>query len=170
MTSLNADILNTLFGIEDRARQYMLPRPGAHTEEHTRMYIDRLSADEIAEGNGYSYIVTKDSRGHAAFRTQTALCKWLDERGLHLEETGLSAEESRSIRVLGAYQRIVHTSYDEFFSLSGKHIRVLDNAEFTLGILTQLGSTRCVHVLNCNLRHRPVFDFKESMDLMSTPT
>jgi hypothetical protein len=170
MTSRNAQILNTLFGMEDRTQEYTLPRPEAHAEEHTRLYVDRLSPTEIAEGNGYSYVVTKDTRVHAALRTQTALSKWLDERGLHLEETGLTAEESRSIRVLGAYKRIVHLSYDEFFSLPGTQIRVLDNSAFTLGILTQLGSTRCVHVLNCNLRHRPVFDFKESMTLMDTPT
>jgi hypothetical protein len=170
MTSRNAQILNTLFGMEDRAHEHMLPRPGALTEEHTRMYVDRLSAAEMAEGNGYRYVVTKETRVHAAFRTQTALCKWLDERNLHLEEDAFSVEAGRSIRVLGAYQRTVHTSYDEFFSLPGTRIRVLDNSEFTLGILMQMGSTRSVHVLNCNLRHRPVFDFKESMDLMDTPT
>lgn len=170
MTSRNTQILNALFGMEDREHEHMLPRPGAHSEEHARLYVDKLSATEIAEGNGYSYVVTKDTRVHAAFRTQTALSKWLDERNLHLEGDGSSAEESGSVRVLGAYRRIVHSSYDEFFSLPGTRIRVLDNSEFTLGILTQQGSTRSVHVLNCNLRFRPEYNFKESIDLMDTPT
>lgn len=119
----------------------------------------------------YWYLVQNRHGAHTAFNRRSSLLRWLSDRGLSIEEHTLAphmqggkwdGEYPTWIRVTGQYRDTAHTSYDEFYSLPNVIIetKAMSNAEYTLARITQdEDGIRTVHTLNCNCKHRPVYDY-----------
>jgi len=92
--------------------------------------------------------------------------RWLDNYNLSVEKEIPQEGTFVSMKIEGAYQRATYLDPAEFFALDGSQTRILDNAEYTMGIITEgEDGVRVVNVLNCNFRNRPIYDYPESRRL-----
>lgn len=139
---------------------------------------DRLTVTQVDEpnrerfGGGYTYIVQTRNMAHVAFHKRTSLNLWLKERGLRLAEELVDADgwDSTTLEMAdpdghftGSY-RIAHyvAPVDEFLKLEGELVWQMDNSDYTRAVITRdLDGIRTVHVLNCNVKDRPVLDWQE---------
>jgi len=118
----------------------------------------------------YWYLVQQGIYPYTAFRKLSSLLRWAEERGLEFEEPLPAIGVRKIIRILGGYQEVMHTSYDEFLSLKdGKCTvtRQMSNGDWTMAIIkrNEKGS-RSVHFLNPNLKDRTIYDLSESDELL----
>lgn len=134
------------------------------TEKHENLRIQHLSDEQMGRtSGGYRFTVTSfGATAHTAFRTAAAAAQWLADRGLGMK---LPAEGD-SAAILGHYWTTRHYNDPRLFSLlEGTEIRVLDNAEFTLGKVQRASDGAAhVHYLNVNCA-RESFDYRESQTL-----
>ncbi len=110
----------------------------------------------------YWYTVTQGATPHTAFTTRAGLDRWMAERGLELTED--ISNEGDGCRIAGAYRYSMHIMpVDEFMALPGEQTRAMSNGQYTLAIIdVDTDGLRHVHILNPNVKDRPVFDFAES--------
>lgn len=144
----------------------------AYTQLYEYLHWCALDPDARARTCGYWYTMTSyGATPHTAFRTRPAFMRWLEDRNLSVRgevpEPGNYAHGS----IDGSYRRASHMSYDEFYAIDGLRTRVLDNADYTLGIVsTDPDGLRTVHHLNPNCRDRPDFDYRASQALEDVGT
>lgn len=142
------------------------PGPGYdRANPHGTLYACSLTPEQRARTCSYWYTVTDNSTAHTAFRTRMAFARWLADRGLALAADLPPEGEHGVQRIVGSYRQAMHLDYAEFYAnaTKGKHIRVMSNGQYTLGIITtDDDGIRTVHTLNPNCHERPVFDYRES--------
>lgn len=116
------------------------------------------------EGNertcNYWYLLqTSACVSHTAFRTRHALVRWFNERGLPVPENLPEPGEHHVLHVPGKYRK-TYCDMETLTRVNGESIKVLDNAEYTLGkVTTDADGLRTVYVPNCNHRDRVKFDY-----------
>ena len=130
-----------------------------------------LSPEQNQRTCNYWYTVTTNvATPHTAFNTEAGLRKWLDERGLSLKAELPKRGTWALFNIDGAYYKNCMMDEEGFWAIvqtDVPRIKVLDNAEFTMGALTK-GEDGLVTVnyLNCNIRNRLVFDYQESREVV----
>lgn len=161
--------LPTKLGTRPRLGSGSAPRTGeAWTKAHTNLTVISITPDMHRKTCGYWYLVSSNAVSHTAFATSQGLMNWLDERGLVLEGNLPEMGAHAVLPVSGTYRTTSHLSYDDFFSLEGERIRVLDNGDYTLGVVTtDPDAVRNVHYLNCNMMDRPVFEYQASRNQLN---
>lgn len=133
---------------------------------YTNLCVISLCPQRHAQTCGYWYLVQARGMPHTAFAEEAHLLDWLAARGLALTQPLPSKGVHSYQQLSGTYTSQSHMSYDAFFALKGLRVRVLDNARYTLGIVTEDDEGhRTVHYLNCNCHDRPEFDYAESRAL-----
>jgi hypothetical protein len=103
------------------------------------------------------------SFSHTAFYTRGALMQWLDERGLKLPEP-LPPKRGvyKSMRIEGAYRVASYLNVEAFLKIKPVlKIAHMDNGRYTLGKVTEENGMRTVHHLNCNIKQRIEFPYKD---------
>jgi hypothetical protein len=160
--------LPTKAGTRDMGNSGFPPHTGSHMAEYQNLVVHALT-QEMAGNTAGPYFYTVTTYGftaHTAFRERRHLEQWLEDLGLKLTEE-LTHESGKWTTVEGRYRRTSHFSYDEFYVLRGKRTRVLDNGEYTLGILLpDDDGVMNLHHLNCNLFDRPLFEHAASRALV----
>lgn len=130
---------------------------------YRNLQVCSLTPDQKRNTCGYWYTVTDSCTAHTAFARRESLMQWLEERGLSLTEPLPEQGTFGFQKIKGEYARQLEGSYDAFYALPAIiETRTLDNGEYTLARITEENGVRTVHVLNCNNRHRPKFDYAES--------
>jgi hypothetical protein len=159
-------------------------------EHHKNLHLCQLTPEQNQRTCNYWYTVTVDGfRAHTAFNAEAGLLKWLNERGLSLSNPLLPRGEHAVQAINGSYQTCVMMDKQEFdalmtptlqdksrgssgqgassASVAPKQIRVLSNAQYTAGILTQSPEGQVVvNYLNPNVRDRVVYDYAESAEVL----
>ena len=132
------------------------------TEYYTKLTVTRLEPEESEKTCGpYKYLVHNHWASHTAFVTRAGLDLWLKERGLSIYG---DIETERWCPIDGWYAKESHMMHPyEFEQIEGERIKVLDNSNWTLGIVNcdNEGFTT-VHYLNCNVHNRPIFPYFET--------
>jgi hypothetical protein len=137
---------------------------------HTRAYVKTFDELYLCAHNAHSharsgYWYSVHDRllyPHTAFRTQVALTRWLELRGLKLAG---EPNEFDVDRVVGSYRTSSHGDYAEFWSHADDaiHTRKLVNGRMTLALITaDPDGLRTVHTLSPDSTYSPVFDAGES--------
>jgi len=129
-----------------------------------------LSPEQNQRTCNYWYTVTTNvSTPHTAFNTEAGLRRWLDDRGLSLKSELPERGTWAVFSIEGAYYKnslMDKAGFDTIVKSDARKIKVLDNAEFTLGALTKSADGLVtVNYLNCNVRDRQVFDYNESREV-----
>jgi hypothetical protein len=130
-----------------------------------------LSPEQNQNTCNYWYTITTNvATPHTAFNTEAGLRKWLAERGLSVKEDLPERGTWAVFKIDGAYYKnamLDKEAFDAIVQTNAQKIKVLDNAEFTLGALTkdEHGLTT-VNYLNCNIRDRLVYDYQESREVL----
>ncbi len=131
-----------------------------YVETYSNFWLTCLDPEWHERTCNYWYTVTSGALAHTAFRTAEELTTWLDERGLRLTDT-LPKERGtyKAIRVEGSYRKASYLDVDSFNAIHPiREIAVLDNAQYTLGKVTEdEDGIRTVHYLNCNIKERVIF-------------
>jgi hypothetical protein len=132
--------------------------------KYENMLVCRLPREMRARTCGYWYVVYSDwSISHTAFRTRKSLDLWLSTLGLSLAGTLDNAGDS--CRIAGSYRRVYRTP-EELKALDGHSIRVMDNAQYTAGVVTvDEDGTRTINLAGPN-SNRVVYDYAESEHAM----
>lgn len=153
----------TRYGLQAVEGIGCLPKSDSVTMTHKKFHVISLTAEQNAKCCNYWYAVQSECRAHTAFHSRDHLIQWLDDRGLTMDGELAMAPQHSVVSVTGIYRSTSHFSYDEFFSLQGKRIRVGNNGDYTMGVITHdEDGVANIHYLNCNLRDRPVFDHTAS--------
>jgi hypothetical protein len=159
--------LPTRYGTQDVSGIGMKPKSGSHTDQYTGLRVSSITQEHHDRTCGYWYLVSAGAMAHTAFADRDHLIQWMENRGLSLLGELAMAGTYSTVGIEGTYRRTAHLSYDEFYSLDGKRIRILDNADYTLGVITEdEDGIANIHHLNCNLRDRMVFDYTASRKLI----
>lgn len=116
---------------------------------------------------GYWYCVMTEGMSHTAFATVEGLTRWMDERGLKLSEELPPAKTHQYQGLIGEYTDVCHMSYDAFYALEGKRTKILSNASYTMGIITEGENGRVINYLNPNCKDRFVYDYQTARREMS---
>jgi hypothetical protein len=138
---------------------------------YASLYVVPLDEEWNKKTCNYWYLVHNHAFSHTAFTTQGGLLRWIRERGLHFDATKLPPVHTYAppIKIEGSYEDQMHMSYDEFYSLPNVVLetREMSNGQYTLARITEdVHGVRCVHTLNPNCKHRMVFDYRESQEMM----
>ena len=128
------------------------------TSSYDRLFLQCLEK----EVDGNLYLVTSGSRSHFAFRTKEGVQNWMSERGLRLSEELPNAGIAKNLSIIGGYRCCQYRNVEEFNALPAEHkCKVLDNAQFTLGKITEENGLKVIHsLLPCS--DRIVFDYDHS--------
>ncbi len=141
---------------------YCLPRAGCHTETYKGLCVITFDQTLHDRSCNYWYAVQSYATAHTAFHSQAGLYRWLEERGLELRGELPIAPTWGVTAIVGEYRQAHHLSYDAFYALPAIiETKVMSNGDYTLGRITKdADGLRTVHYLNCNLKHRPVYDYR----------
>jgi len=95
------------------------------------------------------------------------LDRYLQERGLKL--AGSLDEAPSGCHIEGTYRTESHRyDADTFEQLQGERSRTLSNGDWVEAVITlDADGVRTVHTLNPNVRTRRVYDYRESLAMMS---
>ena len=112
----------------------------------------------------YWYLVQNNHGAHTAFNRRESLFRWMDERGLSIDDTKLAPHMQGGdwLPIVGTYREKAHMSYDAFYSLQNVVVetKTLSNGDYTMARITlDPDGIRTVHTLNCNCKFRPVYDY-----------
>ena len=131
--------------------------------EHGPFWVSHLTPEQHARTCGYWFTVTESATPHTAFATREGLDTWMRLRGLELDQ---DLPHEGSARILGTYRERCYMDPAQFEAVdSGRLFRTLDNAEYTLGKITEdADGVRVVHYVNVN-SSRVKFDYSESVAL-----
>jgi hypothetical protein len=141
----------------------------SRAEVHNNLWLTSITPEQHEKTCGYWYLVTTDHRSFTAFTSRACLYRWLEERGLDIDESKLAPHgEFSSQPIKGTYSQRWYFSDEEqaqFNNLQGVILetRQCDNAQYTLAKITRdSAGMRTVHLLNCNVKSRVVFPYFES--------
>ena len=132
-------------------------------QTYTNFWLACLDPEFHERHQGYWYTITSGSFAHTAFHTKGALMQWLDERGLKLPEP-LPPKRGvyKSMRIEGEYRVASYLSIEVFMKINPVlKIAQLDNGRYTLGKVTEENGVRTIHHLNCNIKRRIEFPYKD---------
>lgn len=136
----------------------------------SHLSVCALTPDMHSRTCNYWYVVQDRASPHtAAFTYREDLIRWLEDRGLIVEGFIPKAQSGEWKRIIGTYHEEYHYDEKEFYALPAtRDIRVLDNGKWTLGrIVLNADDTRTVHVLNPNVKDRPLYDLSSDDELRS---
>jgi len=120
-----------------------------------------LTQEQHERTCGYWYIVQDMHGPHTAFRTREALYRWLHGRGLSLT-ADLPAHGEHSFQYIrGNYARRYVGDISQIEARIDDQILVLDNAEYTIGYVTEEDGLRVVNIVGRG-NPRMVFDYRMS--------
>ena len=132
--------------------------------EYNNLYVTALTPELHSKTCNYWYVVTNGSMPHTAFRTEQGLKRWLDERGLKLNNLLTPNGPYSSQKIKGNYCRKEHINVVDFVNL--QHVlktKTLSNGNYVLAKITEnQEGIRTVHNLNPNVKSRYVFDYFKS--------
>ena len=118
-----------------------------------------LTQEQHERTCGYWYLVQDSHTAHTAFRTREALLTWLADRNINLTQD-LPAHGEHSFQYLeGQYGRRYVGSISDIESRIEDQVMVLDNAEYTVGYVTEEEGLRVVNIITRG-NHRTVFDYR----------
>jgi hypothetical protein len=139
---------------------------GPYTTTYNRLSVCHLTPEQHERTCNYWYTVNDYATSHVAFTTRQGLDRWLTERGLTL--AGDITAEGAYCAITGTYHDAAHMILPvDFYQIGGTLTFVMDNADYTLGIITTGDDgTRTVHHLNPNIHTRPVFDYAATSRIM----
>lgn len=133
-----------------------------YAQTFDRLSICALTQEQHERTCGYWYTVQNAMMAHTAFATKAEAMRWLERRGLTIEHELPEAGEHGFQKIIGSYRRTSHMDVAAFSALQGEIIPVLDNAQYTKGIITiDADGIRIVHHLNCNAA-REVYDYQQT--------
>jgi hypothetical protein len=130
---------------------------------HTNFWLSCLDPESHERHQGYWYTITSGSFAHTAFHMKGALLQWLDERGLKLSEP-LPPKRGvyKSMRIKGEYRVASYLNVEAFLKIKPVlKIAQMDNGHYTLGKVTEENGVRTIHHLNCNIKQRIEFPYKD---------
>ena len=105
---------------------------------------------------GYWYLVMSAAYSHTAFATEAGLMQWMNERNLKLTQPLPKKGEVSNQRIEGGYFRNTMMDEEGFAALEAVtpdecKIKIMDNGDWTLGLLTENeDGVVTVHLLNPN--------------------
>lgn len=138
----------------------------AYVSTYDRLSVRLLTPEQHEKSCNYWYVVESRMTAHTAFNKRANLLAWLSLRGLEIEGLLPPQGEFAWLNVNGIYRRALHTDPAVFDQISGIETRIMDNAKYTLGRITEdLDGIRTVHLLNINVNSRVEFDYEESQRL-----
>ena len=124
---------------------------------YSNLTVTHLNQEQHARTCGYWYTVQNKWTAHTAFATRAGLDRWLADRGLSI--TG-DIETELWCKIEGEYQTALEwMPSEEFQQIEGKRIKVMSNAQWTMGIVNTEDGITTVHYLNPNCHDRPVYDY-----------
>jgi hypothetical protein len=135
-------------------------------KHHTKLGLTTVSP-EMRVGHGYNYLVTFDGETPlCAFRTESALLRWMSERGIELDKPLPALGVYSWQRLRGSFTRVSHIDPDAFNAIRPilGEVREMSNGQYTLGKITLRNGVRAIHYLNPNCQ-RVVFDYAESDEI-----
>lgn len=137
-----------------------------YTQIYENLFLHSLNKQQHEKTCGYWYTVTQHgATAHTAFYTREQALRWLEDRGLTINEILNFQGDPGIFEIQGKYKKTSHQDINTFYNLDGKHIHILDNAQYTLGIITEdQDNIKDVNYLNCNIQ-RIIFDYKKTQEL-----
>jgi hypothetical protein len=139
----------------------------AYVQTYDRLFVCSLDQTAHAKTCGYWYTVSSRATACTAFAKKESLIKWAEDRGLTLPDNLPDPGTFSGHPIEGAFRVSLEMDPAAFYALDGQHVRVMDNGEYTLGIITlDDDGLRTVHKLNVNVRDRMTFPYNESRELV----
>lgn len=137
--------------------------------QFTNLKLCCLAPEQHARTCNYWYTITTGwGTPHTAFETERGLHRWLRERGLEIDGDLPQRGTFAAFSIHGTYEQCSTFDCNAFEALEGEPTKVLDNAEYTLGILTRNGAGNVVvNHLNCNIHTRQTFEYFAARKEMS---
>lgn len=133
------------------------------TEHARKLHLCSLTAEQRSRTCGYWYVVTADGFSHTAFRTRSALLRWMELRGLAPTAEIPESGEWSAQWLTGEYRHTAHMEARALDYLEGTRTRTLSNGDWVEAVIvTDSDGVRNVHTLNPNVRERRTFDYRES--------
>ena len=124
---------------------------------YSNLTVTHLNQEFHERTCGYWYTVQDKWTAHTAFATRAGLDQWLADRDLSIIG---DIETELWCPIAGRYQTAMEwMPFEEFQQIEGKRIKVMCNAEWTMGIVNTEDGITTVHHLNPNCKDRPVYDY-----------
>jgi hypothetical protein len=126
-----------------------------------------LSDEQVKTGEymRYRYLVTNGATAHTAYETKEGFLRYLEERGLTLdEELPEDSTKTHGRAIIGAYYDHMHMDYNDFYGLHRDAVvttKTLSNGDWTLAFITSYDGVRTVHSLNPNC-YRVEYDYRDA--------
>ena len=127
------------------------------------LYATAITPEHHERTCNYWFTVTSGATAHTAFTTRKGLDRWLDERGLSLENDLPEAGTFGTSKVLGEYREESHGEMSEgdFYDLAPVLVTSeMSNGRYTLALITEEEGIRTVHTLNPNVKTRIEFRYE----------
>lgn len=137
-----------------------------YVQTYSRLRLCSLNSEWRSRTCGYWYTVTQNGgTPHTAFRTKVALLRWLELTGLSVDGVIPEHGVHGSMPINGTYRQ-EHHLHDaaDFYSIEGTQTRELSNGDYVDAIYSTdpYDGLRTVHTLNPNVKHRRIYDWRES--------
>jgi hypothetical protein len=142
-----------------------------HRQVYDTLYATSLTPEFHERTCGYWFTVTSyGGTAHTAFATRAGLDRWLNERGLALENELPAAGTAGFTRITGEYRTESHGEHlsDDYRDGMGEGdwppdspvaaTAAMSNGRYTLALITEENGVRTVHTLNPNVKTRIEFD------------
>lgn len=141
-----------------------------YRRSYSNLCAASLTAGQHERTCGYWFTVTSGALAHTAFATRAGLDHWLAERALALEKALPEAGTHGFTRIIGEYRTASWGEFLDddprlgmgpgaFYSLHPIAATAeMDNANYTLALITEEDGVRVINFLNCNVRSRVIFD------------
>lgn len=111
-------------------------------EYYTDLYLNVIDEEYHRKTCNYWYLISCRATSHTAFETKRGLMRWLNERNLQLTQPLTEPGVPSSQRIKGGYFRSTWLNEKTFAALGelvdeGHKTKVMDNGQYTLGLLTK---------------------------------
>ncbi len=133
---------------------------------HRSLHVTVLDANQHRRTCNYWFVVTESHGPHTAFTSKEGFLRWLNERGLRIEEPLTEPGTWSTQCIIGEYFTASHMEPAVFDLLPAiAESRTLSNGDYVVAKITEENGIRTVHTLNPNAK-RHVFDYWESSEMM----
>lgn len=125
---------------------------------HEGLYLSVITEEHHRQTCGYWYLITTGAQSHTAFETERGLLRYLKERNLKLTQPLTPRGVPSHQKLEGRYFRCTMLDEEEFSRLAEAtplthHTKVMDNGDYTLGLLVpDKDGVVTVHLLNPNCK------------------